>query len=256
MERKIDSYAYKSKLRKINPAFKVIFAFLTLLICIIADNIYVSLAIIVSMGFITIFKGGIKFHEYMSLMSIPVVFMILGSIAIVFGVSMSPIGDYNLHLCGFYLYASDENIMKTMEIVMKAFGAISAMYMITLSTNTSEIISVLRKAHIPKIIIELMNMIYRFIFILIDVQCKMKNSAQSRLGYIDFKTSCYSFGSTASNLLIVSLKKANTYYNAMESRCYNGDMLFLEEEKKVKTIHVVLACIYFSILIFIWYIAK
>ena len=256
MERKIDSYAYKSKLRKINPAFKEIFAFLTLLICIIADNIYVSLAIIVSMGFITIFKGGIKFHEYMSLMSIPVVFMILGSIAIAFGVSMSPIGDYNLHLCGFYLYTSDENIMKTMEIVMKAFGAISAMYMMTLSTNTSEIISVLRKAHIPKIIIELMNMIYRFIFILIDVQCKMKNSAQSRLGYIDFKTSCYSFGSTASNLLIVSLKKANTYYNAMESRCYNGDMLFLEEEKKVKTIHVVLACIYFSILIFIWYIAK
>ncbi|WP_321993746.1 cobalt ECF transporter T component CbiQ [Clostridium butyricum] len=256
MERKIDSYAYKSKLRKINPEFKVIFAFLTLLICIIADNIYVSLAIIVSMGFITIFKGGIKFHEYMSLMSIPLVFMILGSIAIVFGVSMSPIGDYNLHLCGFYLYTSDENIMKIMEIVMKAFGAISAMYMMTLSTNTSEIISVLRKAHIPKIIIELMNMIYRFIFILIDVQCKMKNSAQSRLGYIDFKTSCYSFGSTASNLLIVSLKKANTYYNAMESRCYNGDMLFLEEEKKVKTIHVVLACIYFSILIFIWYIAK
>lgn len=192
----------------------------------------------------------------MSLMSIPVVFMILGSIAIAFGVSMSPIGDYNLHLCGFYLYTSDENIMKTMEIVMKAFGAISAMYMMTLSTNTSEIISVLRKAHIPKIIIELMNMIYRFIFILIDVQCKMKNSAQSRLGYIDFKTSCYSFGSTASKLLIVSLKKANTYYNAMESRCYNGDMLFLEEEKKVKTIHVVLACIYFSILIFIWYIAK
>ena len=256
MERKIDSYAYKSKLRKINPEFKVIFAFLTLLICIIADNIYVSLAIIVSMGFITIFKGGIKFHEYMSLMSIPLVFMILGSIAIVFGVSMSPIGDYNLHLCGFYLYTSDENIMKTMEIVMKAFGAISAMYMMTLSTNISEIISVLRKAHIPKIIIELMSMIYRFIFILIDVQCKMKNSAQSRLGYIDFKTSCYSFGSTASNLLIVSLKKANTYYNAMESRCYNGDMLFLEEEKKVKTIHVVLACIYFSILIFIWYIAK
>ena len=241
MERKIDSYAYKSKLRKINPAFKVIFAFLTLLICIIADNIYVSLAIIVSMGFITIFKGGIKFHEYMSLMSIPLVFMILGSIAIAFGVSMSPIGDYNLHLCGFYLYTSDENIMKTIEIVIKAFGAISAMYMMTLSTNISEIISVLRKAHIPKIIIELMSMIYRFIFILIDVQCKI---------------SCYSFGSTASNLLIVSLKKANTYYNAMESRCYNGDMLFLEEEKKVKTIHVVLACIYFSILIFIWYIAK
>lgn len=256
MENKIDSYAYKSKIKKINPTLKVIVAFLTLLICIIADNIYVSLFIIVSMGFVTISKGKIKLYEYLSLMSIPMAFMILGSIAIAFGISKNPAGQYNLNLCGLYFYTSYLNIVKTIGIIMKALGSVSAMYMMTLSTNTSEIISVLRNLHLPNIIIELMNMIYRFIFILIDVQYKMKNSAQSRLGYIDFKTSCYSFGSTALNLLIISIKKANTYYNAMESRCYDGDMLFLEEEKPVKTIHVLLTFIYFFILILIWYIVK
>lgn len=256
MKNKLDSYAYKSKLKNINPTFKVTFAFLTLIFSMVADNIYVSVFIILSMGFITIFKGGIKFNEYISLMSIPSVFMILGSIAIIFGISNSPKGQYNLNLLGVYLYTSNENIVKTLEITLKAISALSAMYMMILSTNISEIISVLRKAHIPKIIIELMSIIYRFIFILIDVQCKMKNSAQSRLGYVDFKTSCYSFGSTASNLLIVSLKKANTYYNAMESRCYNGDLLFLEEEKKIKSIHIIFACIYFFVLIFICYLSN
>lgn len=252
----IDLYAYESKLKNINPAFKVCFAFITLLLCIAADNIYVSVIITLSMGFITIYKGGLKFHEYMSLMTIPIAFMILGSIAIAAGISFKPIGQYNLNLVMFYLYTSNESILTALKIIMKAFGAISAMYMMTLSTNTSEIISVLRKLHVPKIIIELMNMIYRFIFILMDVQCKMKNSAQSRLGYIDFKTSCYSFGSTASNLLVVSLKKANAYYDAMESRCYDGEMLFLEEEKKLKFTHVIYGCTYIFVLIVIWYVTK
>ena len=206
------------------------------------------------MGFITVYLGGLKFHEYISLLKIPGVFMILGSIAIALGVSFKPVGQYNLNLYLFYIYTSNDSILRTLEVIMKAFGAVSAMYMMTLSTNTSEIISVIRKIHVPKIIIELMNMIYRFIFILMDVQCKMKNSAQSRLGYIDFKTSCYSFGNTAANLLVVSLKKANAYYDAMESRCYDGEMIFLEEEKKIKTSHIIYAFIYVALLILIWFI--
>ncbi len=250
----IDLYAYESKLKNVNPAFKVCLAFITLIICIAADNIYVSIAVALSMGFITVYLGGLKFHEYISLLKIPGVFMILGSIAIALGVSFKPVGQYNLNLYLFYIYTSNDSILRTLEVIMKAFGAVSAMYMMTLSTNTSEIISVIRKIHVPKIIIELMNMIYRFIFILMDVQCKMKNSAQSRLGYIDFKTSCYSFGNTAANLLVVSLKKANAYYDAMESRCYDGEMIFLEEEKKIKTSHIIYAFIYVALLILIWFI--
>lgn len=252
----IDVYAYASKMRNLNPSLKVLVAFITLLICIIAENIYVSLFVAVTMGLITVYKGGLRIHEYLSLLTIPIAFMIMGSIAIAIGISTMPIGQYNLNLYKVYLYTSDESIMKTLQVVMKAFGAVSAMYMMTLSTNTSEIISVLRKAHIPKLIIELMNMIYRFIFILIDVQCKMKNSAKSRLGYVDFKTSMYSFGSTAGNLLIVSLKKANSYYDAMESRCYDGEMIYLEEEKKIQSIDIIYSLLYFSLLIGVWIVTK
>lgn len=250
----IDFYAYQSQIGHWNSMFKVLFAFITLLFCIIADNLYVSLTIVLTMAFITIYKGGIHFREYLHLLTIPLVFMILGSIAIAIGISTRPLGQYNLNFHWFYLYSSNENIIKTLKIMMKAFGAISAMYMMTLSTSASEIISVLRKLHIPKLIIELMNMVYRFIFILLDVQCKMKNSAQSRLGYVDFKTSCYSFGSTAGNLFIVSLKKANAYYDSMESRCYNGEMNFLEEDKNIEINQIVLAIIYMLCLIILWLI--
>ena len=147
-------------------------------------------------------------------------------------------------------------MLKAGNLVLKALGAVSALYMMTLTTPLSEIIAVLRKAHVPKLIIELMNMIYRYIFIMIDTHSRMKNSAESRLGYCDFKTSCYSFGQVASNLLVVSLKRGNNYYNALEARCYNGDLQFLEEKKQVKAGQVVMAVIFIIILLLIWFFTK
>lgn len=252
----IDFYAYKSKISHWNPMLKVIFAFITLVFCIIADNFYVSLIIALSMGFITVGIGKIEFGQYLYLLKIPIAFIVLSSIAIAVNISTKPLEQYNFNLYFFYLNTSNENIIKTVKIIMKAFGAISSMYMMTLSTSASEIISVLRKIHIPKIIIELMNMIYRFIFILLDVQCKMKNSAQSRLGYVDFKTSCYCFASTSKNLLIVSLKKANAYYDAMESRCYDGEMNFLEENKEIKRIQILASILYILILTIVHFITR
>ena len=245
----IDFYAYSSKMKNLNPVLKVIFSIITLLICIVADNIYVSAFIVVTMGMIIVIKGGMKFHDYCGVLTIPAVFILLGSVAIAAGISKNPVGQWNINLYLFNIYFSNESILKALNVIMKAFGAISAMYMMILTTNSCEIISVFKKLHMPNIIIDLMNMIYRFIFILLDVHENMKNSAESRLGYVDFKTSCYSFGHTAGNLLIVSLKKANAYYDAMESRCYDGRMEFLEEPKNIKTSHILWMAVYIFILV-------
>lgn len=252
----IDYYSYISKINHWNPSFKIILAFSSLLICIIADNILISVYITIAMTFISIYKGKINIRNYLSLLKIPLTFMILSTIAIALSFSTKPVGEYNVNLYFFYLHSSNASILAAIKIIIKAFGAISSMYMVTLSTSTIEIISFLRRAHIPSIIIELMNMIYRFIFVLMDIHSKMKTSAKSRLGYVDFKTSCLSFGRTAGNLLILSIKKANGYYDAIESRCYNGEMLFLEEAKPLKISQLLYSVGYFIILIILWLITK
>ena len=249
---KIDYYAYSSGIRNWNAAFKVLLSMTVLLFCIIADNLYVSSAVVLSMALFTIGKGKVDAMDYVHLMTIPLTFMILGSIAIAAGFSKEALGDYRIDLKICYLYTSASGIRRCLNVFMKAWGAVSAMYLMTLSTPASELISVLRKAHIPKVVVELMNMIYRFIFIMLEVHEKMKISAQSRLGYVDFRTSCKSFGNTASNLLVVSLKKANAYYDAMISRCYDGDFVFLEEEKPVTGMQLAGGAAYLCCLVLIW----
>lgn len=237
----IDFYAYASKIRCWNPTFKVVFSFLTLLLCIGLNNPFVSMAVIIGMAFLTVVKGGLPLSAYLSVLMIPLTFILMGTIAIGVDFSSQPAGQFNLFLGFGYVFTSVGKLQEMAFLMLKVFGAISAMIMMTLSTPSAEIIGVLRRAHVPKLIIELMNLIYRYIFILLDVFNNMRNSADSRQGYGDFKTSCYTFGSVASNMLVVSMKKANAYYTAMEARGYEGELVFLEDEKKHQVSHLIIA---------------
>ncbi|WP_077867069.1 cobalt ECF transporter T component CbiQ [Clostridium saccharobutylicum] len=248
----IDFYAYASKIRQWNAAFKVYLSVLTLILCIVLDNPYVSVAVIIAMAYLTVIKGGIPITEYLSILAIPITFILISTFTVAIDFSKQPIGQYNMHLGLFYIFTSQEQLKKMAFLILKIFAAISALQMMTLSTPSSEIIYVLRNLHVPKIIVELMSLIYRYIFILMNVCTKMKNSARSRQGYCDFKTSCYTFGRIASNMLIISLKKANDYYDVMEARCYDGDLVFLEEDKKIEMIQIAFAAVFIIFLIFLW----
>lgn len=248
----IDFYAYASKIRDWNATFKVCLSVLTLILCITFDNPYVSVVVIIAMTYLIIVKGELSVHVYLSILAIPIVFILLGTFTIAIDFSKQPLGEYNLYLGFCYVFTSKVKLKVVGILILKVFAAISALQMMTLSTPSSEIIYVLRKARVPHLIIELMSLIYRYIFILMDVYTKMKNSAESRLGYCDFKTSWYTFGSIASNMLVISLNKANSYYDAMEARCYDGDFIFLEEDKKVEIIQIVAAAIFIIFLILLW----
>ena len=73
----IDFYAYTSKTRHWNPTFKVSLSVLTLMLCIVLDNPYVSIVVIIAMAYLTIIKGGLPIHEYLSILMIPIVFILL-----------------------------------------------------------------------------------------------------------------------------------------------------------------------------------
>lgn len=248
----IDLYAYASHIRNWSSDFKVAFSIIVMILSIVLNNPYVSIAIIFAMAYITVIKGGLPITEYFSFLAIPLSFILLGTFTIAIDFSKVPMGQYRLYLGFCYVFTSMVQLKKMAFLILKVFAAVSALQMMTLSTPSNEIIAFLRKMHVPKLIIELMNLIYRFIFILLDVHRQMKNSAEARQGYCDFKTSCITFGNIASNMLVVSLKKSNAYYNAMEARCYDGELLFLDEEKKIRRKHLIVAALFIVILFFLW----
>lgn len=248
----IDAYACTSGIRSWNATLKVLFSLCVLAVCLLADAPWVSVATAALCSTVTVGRGRLPLRSYAKLLAVPAAFILMGTVAIAINFSRVPAGDYSVNLHWFFIYFTRDGLTKAAFLILKVFGAVSALFLMTLSTPAHELLTVLRKARCPKLIVELMHMIYRFIFILLKVQSEMRTSAQARLGFCSFQTSCYSFGSIAGNLLFLSLRKANAYYDAMEARCYTGDLLFLEEERGVSAEQLLWFGAGLALLLLVW----
>lgn len=77
---KIDQYTYANALRSIHPVEKMVFALLTMVICLVASSMLTSLLIIFIMTAGVIWGARIPILYYFKLLLIPVSFIIIGAL--------------------------------------------------------------------------------------------------------------------------------------------------------------------------------
>ena len=244
----IDILAEQSLLNYLNPGYKMLIGISSLLLCITIQSYILMVVIAFSMMFVTIYMGKLKLSIYIRLLSLPIAFLILSGIAILIQISNTEIGIVNIPFMHWYLSITKASFYETIIVIIRSYSAITCLFMISLTTPIADIIGVLRKVKVPDIIIELMYLIYRYIMILIEVNAKMTIAASSRLGYKDFKTSYRSMFGIATNLLVLSFKRASMSFDAMESRGYNGSIKFWQEKKLIHRQEVILGVMYFIVL--------
>lgn len=232
-EKTLEYYSYNSKINSWNPHLKFWYSMVLIVLGIILSNIYISISIVFICGFITIFLGKISLKKYIDFFKVPIIFLLISVAVININFSKNITDFYYFNIGDLYIYTTDENIKKSCILFWRALSGVSSMYMLALSTPLNEIIYVIKKVRTPQIIIELMYLVYRFIFIMRDSYKSMRKSIESRLGFRDYRISLLSFGKIISNILIISLRKSNSFYDAMESRCYRGEIRFFIKEKRI-----------------------
>lgn len=235
----IDKLCYTSKLRYMNPFIKFFFAVITLCLCVTVQSPIISCIILLLMAFLTIMKGGITPSHYLCLMRLPIVFLILSTIAITLNYASSPLSAFAIPFYHGYITSSFYNLVTAIRLILTALASVSCLYFLSLSTPITDILYVLKKLHCPELLIELMLLIYRFIFVLLHISNSLSVAQKSRLGNIDFKTSCKSAGTLMSTLFIRAFKKSSFLYDAMESRCYDGSIHVLQEAYPIERKHVI-----------------
>lgn len=245
----IDKLCYTSKLRYTNPMVKFLFAIITLLLCVAVHSPVIACIILITMAFLTIQKGGIAHSHYIHFMTIPFIFLILSTVAIIFNISPIPLSGFAIPFFNQYITLSRASLFSAVQLILTALASVSCLYFLSLSTPITDILYVLQRLHCPELLIELMLLIYRFIFVLLDISNSLYISQQSRLGNIDFKTSCKSAGTLMSALLVRAFKKSSFLYDAMESRCYDGTIHVLQETYPVNKLHILYFVLFETILI-------
>lgn len=238
----IDIYANKSDLRLWNPKLKILFALAMLTISVCSKHIWIPIYIFILLSVFTIYIGKINLVHYISFFNVPLNFAMISLISILISFSNIPNGVLSIPFGNIFLTVTKTSQKEALAIISRVLGSLSCLYMINLTTPLGEIIDFFKYFKTPNIIIDLMYLIYRYIFILLKTLEDLSHAAHSRLGYINYKTSIKTIGLIALNIFFISLKKASDSFDAMESRLYQVENIrFLNIAKPIQPKHV---CMY------------
>ena len=164
----IDKLCYHSKLRYENAGEKFAFAVITLCICVMSRSIAVACIVLAVTGILAVWKGGIPVSRYLRFLTVPLAFLFLSTVAIMFNIKKAPLDLFAIPVGNWYVTASTDSFFYALQLILTALGAVSCLYFLSFTTPMPDILEVLRKLHCPGLLIELMLLIYRFIFILLD----------------------------------------------------------------------------------------
>jgi cobalt/nickel transport system permease protein len=246
----IDNYVYSNKLLKVHPAEKFALAIATMVVCLVSTSIFIPIIVMSLMAWLSIFKAGIPVKIFVRLMLLPIAFLLIGELSIAFSISSQTTGFLGYYAVGRYFIGVTAQDLNTAEhLFFKSLGSVSCLYFLSLTTPMLEIISVLRKLKVPALIIELMSLVYRFIFVLLETAVTIHTSQSSRLGYVTLKSGFRSTSQLFYSLFIRSFQRSQAVATALAARCYNGEIRVLEKEYTLSVRNYVLVIVVELVLI-------
>ena len=245
----MDWYAEQSGLKGLSPVLKCMIALIGIFCAVAGNTFLVSVVIFLLMMGYTIVLGKVKFFVYFGFLLVPATFLGLSSFALLFDFSWESVGIFSTPFFGGYLVMTQKAQTETSLLLMRSLAAIASLYGLSLSTPLYEIMGVTKQVKVPKVVMELMYLMIRYLYVLSQTVEEMKQAAKSRMGMVGWKNTYRTTGYLMTHLLLVSFRRASDSFDAMESRCYTGEIAFLEEQRNATITQIALVACYGIILI-------
>ena len=212
----LDLIAASSRISKLDSLAKLAFAFIPLFVSIYFGSVVVSSVLFIVMASATLISGGLRLRTYLKLLMIPFFFVLTAVLAIM----IDPAGGI-----------SASSAKKGMELFIRSFGAVAALYYFSLNTPMSSILNMFRRLRAPVLLIDLMELVYRYIFILLDEAHKVRQAQEARLGYAGYRRSLASLGLLVTSVFQSSFRRLDRASLLLEARGAYGSVNFAAEEE-------------------------
>lgn len=251
----IDKYAYFNRLKDVHPLEKMTFSMMMLIFSLMVQNIVVSLITFIVMSSFILFAAKIPFSYYVKLLLLPAFFLLSGLITILLSfdtIDTLPLSiAWSLKVGNWFIFITHDSIVKAIKLFFTVLGSISCLYFLTLTTPMTTIFDILRKWKIPKLLIELIELTYRFIFVFLETSHDIFLAQHSRLGYISIRQGIKSLGLLVSSLFIQVFQRSHQLTNAMNARCYKDDLLFIQENYRYSMLNWIIMILFLIALMII-----
>jgi cobalt/nickel transport system permease protein len=233
-EELLEDIAQKNGLRKVNTYLKLTAGLGAILLCLLSTSYISTLFIALVLTGAILFLARVDARTYAELFIVPIWFAVtsVAGIILIYG-GQDVFWQWDI-LPWLSLSITRESINQSAFVFCRVIGGMSAMIFIALTTPMTDIFIVLRQCKVPEVVIDLMMIIYRTIFILIDQVIQIYQAQVMRLGYSTYLESLHSFASLCGAAFIASWDAGDDLVRAMDARCYDGKFALLGENRPVE----------------------
>lgn len=202
---------------------KFIIVVIALAMTTIISNNYINLIIFFLMVFTTIIIAGIPFNKYLKILFIPMSFLLISTITVLFSISGEDVYIWSINIGKIYIGLTNESIIQSINLTTRVFASMSATFFLALTTPLNKLIKVFKRLRIPSVIIELLVLIYRSIFIFLEESKEIYIAQELRFGYSNFRNSFRSISLLIKALFIRVLLKYEDMVMALDCKLYDGE---------------------------------
>jgi cobalt/nickel transport system permease protein len=140
----------------------------------------------------------------------------------------------------FHLQVTVEGLAKFISITWKSWISVQAAILLSATTRFPDILSAMRFVHLPRLLVSIIGLMWRYLFVMADETLRLIRARQSRSaisinpayrtgGTLAWRARVT--GGMAGSLFLRSLERSDRIYLAMVSRGYDGEIRTLPQPK-------------------------
>ena len=219
----MDALAYSSRMLNWAPLGKLLLIIVVLIANVMTDSVVTALAVLAI---------GLALMAYSTNMRIPFMLGVaIGEAILILIVACGIIsinGDtsqpciWRADFLWLDLYMTADSFNQAWLVMIRAVAGITVMMAFATSTPIPHLAQALRQIRIPDEICEIVVLIYRYAFLLLERMDTMWSAANSRLGFSGFKRSMKTIASIAVGIFTSSMNMADKAQVSLECRGYRG----------------------------------
>ena len=217
-----DIFTYReNRLTRIDPRVQLVVALAAILLMLVAGRPALPL-LVAGAALATMAALRFPLLVVAARLSIPV-----GMVCLVFAIRLfTTPGEalFTLEIAGVALNATREGLGAGALAAARVLGATSVLVLLGMVAPAHALFRALLWFRVPRGLVEVGLLMYRFIFVLLDLAADMATAQTLRLGYRGAARSLRSVGTLAGAVLVKSLDQANRTSEAMVLRGYAGAM--------------------------------
>ncbi len=244
----LDYIAQESAFRHIHPGTKLFLALGSLILCLISPTPVVPLISGIIMSLVLILPGRLSPAQYGKILLGPAIFIIMSTIVLLFMLGggnviwrFQPVPLIDLSI-------TTESVRISTLTLCRVFGCSVSLFFIALTTPMTDLFNSMKRTRVPIELIDLMMIVYRFIFIFYEQAVEIWQAQVMRLGYSRPTEAVRSFSRLCGMLFISSWNAGEDLVRAMDCRCYNGIFPSLDLAEPIKIKSLITVTIYLAAL--------